>query len=144
MICYGIAVAVLGAYAPTPLAGACLQTPHPCSPNVGSGVFHSIISGPLPRFVWCLVCGLRLFFSLRLAGSFGFVSLCYVSSVRLAFVRGFFASLAGSFWGRFSVGVGCAWLCYRTSIKSVRSSIIVAFLQINSYLCTIIKRLDYG
>lgn len=48
MICYGIAVAVLGACAPAPLAGACLQPPHPCSP-LGGGVFLGGLSLATPR-----------------------------------------------------------------------------------------------
>ena len=43
-------VVVLGACAPAPLAGACLQPPHPWSPDAGGGVFHSNVSGPHPRF----------------------------------------------------------------------------------------------
>lgn len=132
MICYSVVVAVLGACAPAPLAGACLQPPHPCSPDAGGGVFHSIGSGPLPRFFWCLACGFAFFFALRLPVPLGFVSLCYVSQVRRAVGRGFFASLSGGFWGRVSGGLGVAWLCFRSSMKLASSSILLAFLQINS------------
>lgn len=130
MICYGIAVAVLGACAPAPVAGACLQPPHPCSPDAGGGVFHSIMSGPLPRFFCCLGCGCRLFSSLRLLWPLGFVLLCYVSQVRRAVGRGFFASLAGGFCGRVTVGVWGVRLCFRSSMKLGSSSIFLAFLQI--------------
>lgn len=63
---------------------------------------------------------------------FGCVWLCFVSIVRLAVVRGFFASLAGRFCGRASAGVGVVWFCGRSSIKSGSSSIIVAYMQIFS------------
>jgi len=48
MICYSVAVAVLGACAPAPLAGACLLPPHPCSPH-GGGDFLGGLSLATPQ-----------------------------------------------------------------------------------------------
>lgn len=120
MICYSVAVAVLGACAPAPLAGACLRPPHPCSPHGGDdflggpslaapqtlqpSVFHSLFC--------CLGCDFVFFLALRVPWSLGFVSLWYVSKVRRADGRGFFASLTGRFcggrWGRV-VALGSAF-----------------------------------
>ena len=67
-----------------------------------------------------------------------------MSIVRQAVVRGFFASLAGRFWCRASAGVGGVSFCFRLSIKSGYSSIIIAYMQIFLYLCSIINRFSYG
>lgn len=100
---------MLAAKAAAPLAGACLQPPHPWSPDAGGGVFHSLFRGPSPVFFWLFSVRPSAFFlSVRLAGPFGFVPLCFVSSVRRVVGRGFFASLAGRFGGRASV-VGWAF-----------------------------------
>lgn len=56
-------------------------------------------------FFCCLRFDFVFFFSLRLPWPLGFVSLCYVSFVHQAVGRGFFASLAGSFWSRVSAVV---------------------------------------
>ena len=56
-----------------------------------------LMAGFLGSFFCCLVCGWRLFFSMRLLWSLGFLSLCFVLSVPRAFCRGSFASLTGPF-----------------------------------------------
>lgn len=55
----------------------------------------------LGLFFCCLGCDCVFFFSMRLPGSLGFLSLCFVLSVHWAFCRGFFASLTGPFCYRF-------------------------------------------
>jgi hypothetical protein len=75
---------------------------------------------------------LAFFFSMRLPVSLGFDSLCYVSNVRLAIGRGFYVSLAGWFGGRASAGAGALPLCSHLSMNIGYSSIILAYMQINS------------
>lgn len=48
MICYGIAAAVLGACAPAPLAGACLQPPAPLQPARRGRFFWGVLIGGPP------------------------------------------------------------------------------------------------
>lgn len=69
----------------------------------GAGIWAKFLG----LFFCCLVCGWRLFFSVRLLWPLGFVSLWFVLLGRLVVGRGFFASLAGplcgGFWGRVGV-----------------------------------------
>lgn len=95
----------------------------PGGPTRAAVFFIVLLRGPSPVFFGCLGCGLRPFFlSVRLAGSFGGVSLCFVSSVRLSVGRGFFASLAG----RFGFG-GLGW----SGVRSVLCPFFCRFLCVS-------------
>lgn len=97
---------------PRPLRLSRGQARAPCTPRgpTRAAVFFIVLfRGPSPVFFWLFrVRPLAFFVSIRLAGSFGWVSLCFVSVVRWAVGRGFFVSLTGRF-GSGGLGWSGGW-----------------------------------
>jgi len=133
MICWPICGCRARGLRPCAPRGGKRLPPAPLSARRGRRCFSWYCFGaPPPFFLLFRVRPSAFFLALRASVPFGFVWLCFVSIVRLAVGRGFFASLTGRFCGRASVGVGVFRFCFRSSIKSGSLSIFIANMQINS------------
>ena len=106
--------------------------PAPLSARRGRRCFSWYCFGaPPPFFLLFRVRPSAFFLALRGSWPLGCVWLCFVSIVRLAIGRGFFASLTGRFCGRASARVGVFRLCSHLSMNIGYSSNILAYMQIN-------------
>lgn len=129
MICGGFA----RRSAPAPLAVASDCPLHPYRPDAGGGVFHGIVSGPLPRFF--LLFSVRpaaFFLAVRAPWAVGFLSFCWWAW--FVWRSGLVSLLAcrRRFCYRLLAVAGVVWFYCHSSMKYGRLSIILAYLQIFS------------